>query len=187
MAEPFFFIRSSNFIQSEDCKGEDSVHKYLLSTYPVPGMVLGARNTAMNKIGLYAHEDCIVGQRQEGSMTDYIEKQFPGHDCLFTVIKSYEKTKLSNMHNIVCVWDWRGNLRFVVREGFSEVVMFEFTIYDSYSHPFHHSPHPASNLPIKWLSHYLVKDWTAGVVSDSNLQSFSFFNEGVWMWLWLLT
>lgn len=103
MTEPFFFIRSSSFIQSEDCKGEDSVHKYLLSTYSVPGMVLGARNTAMNKIGLYAHEGCIVGQRLEGSMIDYIEKQFPGQDCLFTVIKSYEKTKLSNMHNIVCL------------------------------------------------------------------------------------
>lgn len=66
-------------------------------------MVLGARNTAMNKIGLNAHEDCIVAQRQEGSVTDYIENQFLGQDCLFTVIKSYEKTKLSNMHNIVCV------------------------------------------------------------------------------------
>ena len=57
----------------------------------------------MNKIGLYAHEGCIVGQRLEGSMTDYIEKQFPGQDCLFIVIKSYEETKLSNMHNIVCL------------------------------------------------------------------------------------
>lgn len=103
MTEPFFSIRSSCFIQSEDCNGEDSVHKYLVSTYSVPGMVLGARNTVMNKIGFYAHGDCIVGQRQEGSVTDYIEKRLPGQDCLFTVIKSYEKTKLSNMHNIVCV------------------------------------------------------------------------------------
>ena len=71
-------------------------------------MVLGAGGTALNKIDkFFMHMEITfsisVGQRQEVSVKDYISKQFHGQDSLFTMIKSYEKTKQNNMSNMVCV------------------------------------------------------------------------------------
>lgn len=107
VTEPFFFIRSGCFIQLEGCKGKDSVHKYLLSTYSARhGFGSWRYSTEQNRQVFYAHGDYIlhsVGQRQEVSVKDYISKQFHGQDSLFTVKKSYEKTKQNNMSDMVCV------------------------------------------------------------------------------------
>ena len=72
-------------------------------------MVLGAAGIAIRKIEkVFTHMESTfyisVGQKWEVRMTEYRSRQFHEQHRLFTVMKSYEKTKHNNMSNMVYVW-----------------------------------------------------------------------------------
>lgn len=72
MTEPFS-LSEAVVLFSQDCKGEDSVHRNYLCTYSIMSMVLGARNNSNEQNRLYAWRLYCGVRRQEGSVTDYIE------------------------------------------------------------------------------------------------------------------